>query len=138
MFVKSILALLFIAVPLFIYFLSDGVWLVLLVGYCIGFLMSICYITGTQTSTRQTENCDVNGVIFIWLNNIGLTVYYDILIDEGYETIDDLLTITENALKQLNITKQMHVKKILKKINDSNGMTNTDNMNTTENEGEVL
>eukprot|EP00483_Globobulimina_turgida_P002130 UN02132 len=68
-----------------------------------------------------------NMTVFNWLNGIGLSEYYDVLIKEGYETIDDILSITENDLNRLNINKQMHVKKFMNKINQSLNGNNVDN-----------
>ena len=56
-----------------------------------------------------------NDVIYNWLSDIGLTEYHEILKAEGYETVADLKTITAVDLKELGITKQMHVKRILTK-----------------------
>ena len=63
--------------------------------------------------------------VYNWLNNIGLTQYYDNLINEGYESIDDIKTITDKDLDGLNIKKQMHLKKILKNIKILNQETVT-------------
>eukprot|EP01084_Bolivina_argentea_P092085 165716_1 len=52
-----------------------------------------------------------NVAVYNWLNDIGLNEYYDAMINEGYQTVKDILTITENDLINMNITKQMHVKK---------------------------
>merc|ERR1712032_525021 len=61
-----------------------------------------------------------NHPVNIWLNDIGLTEYFVVLKGEGYETVQALSFITEKDLRDLKITKQMHVKKILNKINDMN------------------
>ena len=65
-----------------------------------------------------------NMSIWHWLNDIGLTEYYQLFITEGYTTVKDLETITNQDLQALKITKHFHVRKILDKINESQQYTN--------------
>ena len=71
-----------------------------------------------------------NATIRDWLAAIELSLYHDALVKEGYETVNDLHTLTASDLRGLNITKQMHVKKILKKITEE-----TEELNVAEGGG---
>ena len=62
--------------------------------------------------------------IWNWLNDIGLTEYYQLFLTEGYTSVEDLETITDQDLHALNITKHFHIRKILNKINRSQQHTN--------------
>merc|ERR1712176_231468 len=58
---------------------------------------------------------DANEAVSEWLSDIGLAEYCDLFVGEGYESTADMETFTENDLRALGITKQMHIKKVLKK-----------------------
>merc|ERR1712087_969989 len=57
----------------------------------------------------------VNEAVLKWLSDIGLADYYDLFVGEGYESTADMQSLTENDLRALGITKQMHIKKMLRK-----------------------
>ena len=150
---RTLFSLPFLAPPAIIG-LFLGVWLVTLIGYLMPFVYFGCfwcnkrnqfsiknpmvnnnqnnnnYDTTTNTNVYtygggNNNNNDDNHEVKQWLNDIGLGEYYQTLKYQGYETVDDVLTITDNDLKELGITKQMHVKKIMNKINGQNGIAMT-------------
>ena len=140
---SSIFCLPFLAVPTFLS-LAFGIWLILLVGYIMPFIYFGCYrlnksgkckISNPRYNNNNNNNDknnkksiklsvkmskkEVNNdshEIKIWLYNIQLTEYFDIITNNGYETVKDLLSITEQDLNDMGITKQFHVKKIMKTI----------------------
>ena len=138
---QSLFAMPFIGVPIFIGVFSFQNFLIPIIGYglpiCAVLLMkSGCSMRNpcqrrSRTPVRAEEYIDPDGnhieikrvktskknidVIYNWLSDIGLTEYHEILKAEGYETVADLKTITAVDLKELGITKQMHVKRILTK-----------------------
>jgi len=69
----------------------------------------------------EKEESPKNEVVWNWLDQIGLSQYYDTVINEGYESLTDLQSITEKDLDGMGINKQMHKKKILKKIEEETG-----------------
>ena len=144
---RTLFALPFLASPAFIG-LFVGIWLITVIGYLMAFVYIGCFwcykrderrienptpnnkqnnnnykpLTNVKLDTYDAgnNNNNDNHEIKQWLNEIGLNEYYETLKDQGYETVDDILTITENDLKELGIKKQMHVKKIMKKIYNTN------------------
>merc|ERR1712173_497768 len=73
-----------------------------------------------------------------WLKQVGLEQYHDRLVREGYETLSDLQTLTADDLRGMYITKQMHVKKILGKIETEKGMKGTGGTKNVSGENEGL
>ena len=58
--------------------------------------------------------------IMVFLQSINLTEYFDLLVNEGFETINDLKYITKDVLKDIGINKSGHYLKILTGIKEYN------------------
>ena len=151
----------FAGVPLIMGF-SMGIWFIIAVGYGIPFMMAMCFLCGCTCKNPAYRNNSNNSapsslydsprvlvsnktqkrnvIVYTWLNQIGLTEYHDVFVKEGYESLSDLQSITENDLRGMNITKQMHIKKILGKISTEKEMKNGTGteQNSGENEGNVV
>ena len=68
----------------------------------------------------MNDNGDNNHGDDIWmfLKSIGLTQYYNIIIDEGFDSLQVLSDVNDDELKNvLQINKLGHRKKILKQLN---------------------
>ena len=145
MIIPSITGSVLIILPIICVWLLP-IWLLPVVSYSLLFSYIMCYRSCimktdgdniTQPLSDANKDDDVydailndnslignneitnNHEIYIWLQEIGLTQYYHTLTNEGYETINDILTINEEDLIKLNITKHLHVKKIMGKIRAS-------------------
>jgi len=71
---------------------------------------------GTVTYTAPAMDAHpTNDEVLQWLTERGLAEYYALLKGQGYESRADLETLTKRDLKEMGITKQMHVKKMLAK-----------------------
>ena len=70
--------------------------------------------------SMMIDNSDNNHGDDIWtfLQSIGLTEYYNIIIDEGFDSLQVLSDVNDDELKNiLHINKLGHRKKILKQLN---------------------
>jgi len=65
-----------------------------------------------------------NDAIALFLQSINMTIYYDLFIKEGFETMNDLKNITKDILISIGITKVGHYTRILNAIKnyDSNSV----------------
>ena len=70
---------------------------------------------------RILKNGNKNDEIKVLLDNIGLDIYYDIFIDEGIETIDDIKSMSKSDLKDIGINKILHRNKIMNAVLKFNG-----------------
>ena len=143
---RSVFSLPFIGVPL-IMATSMGIWITAVVGYLIPLIFMLCFMSkfkcknprynnNENQSDTNVNNENKNTIIWNWLNDIGLTEYYEILIKEGYQSLNDIHTISAKDLNDLNISKQMHVKKILNKINSETGKKAETDTGTVKESGE--
>merc|ERR1712087_191044 len=67
---------------------------------------------------------DPNDAVYVWLDEVGMAQYASIFKAEGYETKEDMDSLTKEDmidLKGSGITKQMHIKRILTKANENSG-----------------
>jgi len=136
---RSAFSVPFIGVPLFMTFSLRNP-IILAFGYGVPFIVSLMLRSGFsvrnpcqtqpngghpipvpiepvefQHQSPQRGGLPNSDAIYRWLEDIGLTEYHQLLKTQGYDTVADLKTITVSDLKELGITKQMHVKKILSK-----------------------
>jgi len=75
-----------------------------------------------NTSSNNQYNSNKKDYKEVWnyLREIGFLEYYDLFIQNGYESKNDLMTLTDNDLMTIGITKHLHRKKILNAINGNN------------------
>eukprot|EP01083_Nonionella_stella_P068547 182119_1 len=119
---RSVFALIFIGVPLVLYAALDFL-LALIIGYSIPFIAFTIWFIKRVCNAHPIER---NTVIHEWLQCIGLTQYHDVLVDKGFLTVHDLQTLSEDHLRELNITNANHIKKIMDKLNGKGtGSTST-------------
>ena len=73
--------------------------------------------------------------VLLFLKSINMDMYYNILSEQGFNTMNDLKYITKEMLTEMGITRIAHYTKILAKINQYNINSNDDNNN--DNTGET-
>ena len=56
--------------------------------------------------------------IRVFLKTIKLVEYYDVFIDNGFDSISDIKLINKNALMDMKITKVAHQIRILNAVNE--------------------
>eukprot|EP00490_Sorites_sp_Unknown_P000153 CAMPEP_0114658722 /NCGR_PEP_ID=MMETSP0191-20121206/16273_1 /TAXON_ID=126664 /ORGANISM="Sorites sp." /LENGTH=149 /DNA_ID=CAMNT_0001881511 /DNA_START=382 /DNA_END=831 /DNA_ORIENTATION=- len=76
---------------------------------------------------NTTENKRNFTEVWMFLKEIGLLEYYDLLISNGYENKSDLMTLTESDLNSIGISKHLHRKKLLNGLNNTNNSYNDKN-----------
>ena len=89
-------------------------WMIPVIGYPMAFVLSFVVIK--KCRKRKKNQNERNTLILNWLSQIELTEYYEVFIKEGYESLDDLHSITAGDLIKLKITNQAHIDKILNQI----------------------
>jgi len=72
--------------------------------------------------------------VWNFLKDIGLLEYYDTLISNGYESRNDINTLTQNDLNSIGITKHLHRKKILSALANNNNNTNNNTFDINNND----
>ena len=55
-----------------------------------------------------------------WLDSIGMIEYYSNFVNNGYETVNDMNTLTKTDCNNIGIIKYLHVKKIVDKAKRGN------------------
>ena len=68
-----------------------------------------------------------NDKVLIFLKSINMDKYYDLFMDEGFETMNDLKNISIDILKDIGITKAGHYSKIFNELKQYNTNNNNNN-----------
>ena len=86
---------------------------------------------------KTTDISDNKSKVKQWLNNLDLNQYYDIFVENGYESMQYLEDIqSKNDLIDINITSELHQYRILDALNkrrkpkDINDTNDTNNIRT--------
>ena len=85
-------------------------------------------LTDIQPNYNSNQVININNDVYEWLNDIGLSRYHDLFIQNGIEDVQTILTLTKDDLDRIGV-KLGHRNKIMGKIqnNDDNnrgGVTN--------------
>ena len=81
--------------------------------------------------TDKNMNHNDNNPVLLFLKSIKLSEYYDDFMEQGFDSLDDIEMITRDDLKNMNIIKIAHQRRIL------NGIKKYNNNNNNNNNGET-
>ncbi|XP_019397403.1 PREDICTED: caskin-1 isoform X1 [Crocodylus porosus] len=68
---------------------------------------------GGRRDRAEPEETPLPANLALWLSMIGLSQYYKVLVENGYENIDFITDITWEDLQEIGITKLGHQKKLM-------------------------
>ena len=70
----------------------------------------------------ETSNSNQVGEVREWLRDIGLAEYTSVFKAQGYESKQDMDSLTADDLKAIGVRKHLHVKKIMAKVGEIEGV----------------